>query len=221
MKKFSFLFVFLFVLPLFAYSATDCAEDDCAGEGVIFKDPFRKQLKDGWAWIREVPNDWRITDEALEIKMEPMRQDGVRNILFRKPPKKEEGPFVVTVEVKAVQPYTNQYQQAGLYWMQDDKLRFKFVLELIDGELFVFPGKKPLETAHVVLRWRVDGTQIISEYQPDATGEFLKAFEVDLPEERNDEADRIALQCWHGPADAESWTRFQKFTIMVAENVTK
>ena len=217
MKKISLLFVCFFVFPLFAYSATDCTDNDCAEEGVIFKDPFRKELRDGWAWVREVPKDWRITDEALEIKMEPMRQDGVRNILFRKLPKKEEGPFVVTVEVKAVQPYTNQYQQAGLYWMQDDKLRFKFVLELIDGKLCVFPGNKLLETAHVVLRWRVDGTRIVAEYQPGATGEFLKAFEANLPEERNDETDRIALQCWHGPADTESWTRFQKFTISEPE----
>jgi hypothetical protein len=33
-----------------------------------------------------------------------------------------------------------------------------------------------------------------------------------LPE-RNDEIDRIALQCWHGPTDKETWTRFQRFSI--------
>ena len=216
MRKILLPFMFLFVLPLFARSATDDIAE-CAGKGVIFKDPFRKEFRDGWAWIREVPENWRITEEALEIKMEPLPKDGGRNILFRKPPKKAEGPFVVTVEVKAVQPYTNQYQQAGLYWLQDDKLRFKFVLEIIDGELCVFPGKKPLETAHVVLRLRVDGTHIVAEYQPDATGEFLTAFEADLTEVRNDETDRISLQCWHGPVDAESWTRFQRFSITEPE----
>jgi len=210
-------FALLFVLPLFVCAETDCAREGCTEEGIIFKEPFDKELRAGWSWLREVPEDWRITDEALEIKMEPLPQDGARNILFRKPPKEADGPFVVTVEVKAVQPYTNQYQQAGLYWMQDDKLRFKFVLELIDGKLCVFPGNKLLETAHVVLRWRVDGTRIVAEYQPGATGEFLKAFEANLPEERNDETDRIALQCWHGPADTESWTRFQKFTISEPE----
>ena len=202
MKKILFPFVFLLALPLFV----------CGAEGIIFEDPLSKKLEDGWSWLREVPTDWRITDEALEIKMEPLPQDGARNIFFRKPPKKSEGPFVVTVEVKAVQPYTNQYQQTGLYWMQGDQHKFKFVMERIDGELFVFPGKKPIETAHVVLRLRIDDRKIIAEYQPNAKGEFLQAFEAELPE-RNDETDRIAFQCWHGPPAAESWTQFRKFSI--------
>jgi len=213
MKKIFFSFVFLFFTPFQAYSEIDCIPENCDEEGVIFKEPFHKELRDGWSWIREVPGDWQITEKALDIKMEPLRQNGARNILFRKPPKKEDGPFVVTVEIQAVQPYTNQYQQAGLYWLQDDKLRFKFVLELIDGKICVFPGNKPLETAHVVLRLRVDDAHIVAEYQPGATGEFLKAFEADLTEERNDETDRISLQCWHGPANAESWTRFRNFSI--------
>jgi hypothetical protein len=89
-------------------------------------------------------------------------------------------------------------------------------MERIDGELFVFPGKKPLKTEHTVLRLRIDGRKVVGEYQPEAKGEFLKAFEAELPE-RNDDKDRIALQCWHGPADAESWIRFQKFTIKKPE----
>ena len=205
-RKASLAFAFLLAFPLFAYTA---------GE-VIFEEPFDKELRDGWSWLREVPDDWRITDEALEIKMEPLQQEGARNILFRRPPKKADGAFVVTVELKALQPYSNQYQQAGLYWMQDGKLGFKFVLEIIDGELCVFPGKKPLETEHVVIRLRIDGPQVVAEYQPNAAGEFHKAFEATLPE-RNDETDQISLQCWHGPAETESWMRFQKFSITKPE----
>ena len=211
MKKASFTLLFLFVLPLFAYCATDPATDSTA-EGVIFKAPFRKALQDGWSWLREVPDQWRISDEGLEIKMEPLPGDGARNILFRKPPKEADGEFVVTVEIKALQPFTNPFQQAGLYWMQNDNLKFKFVMENIDGQLCVFPGNKPLEKEHVVLRLRFEDSQIVAEYQPDGTGDFLKAFEAPLPE-RNDETDRISLQCWHGPADAEAWIRFQKFSI--------
>jgi len=216
MKKVSILFVFLLFLPHLTYCETDSAKPGSATnsteEGVIFKIPFRKVLEGDWSWLREVPDDWRVIDKALEIKMEPIPEGGVRNILFRKPPKEADGPFVVTVEVKAMQPFRNQYQQAGLYWMQDDKFQFKFVLENIDGQICVFPGNKPLKTEHVVLRLRIDGTQVVAEYQPEATGEFFKAFEAQLPE-RNDATDRIAIQCWHGPADAEVWTRFQKFSI--------
>jgi len=212
MKKASLIFVFLFVLPLIADGATDDTSTADTEDGVIFKEPFKKELRDGWSWLREAPANWRITDDALELKMEPLPGDGARNILFRKPPKKADGPFVVTVEIKALQPYTQQFQQAGLYWMQGDELKFKYVMENIDEQLYVFPGKKPLTTEHVVLRWRIDGTRLVAEYQPGATGEFLKAFEEQLPE-RDDTQDRISIQCWHGPADAEAWIRFRKFAI--------
>jgi len=206
MKKVSFPVAFLLIFSLFAHAIA------VADDGIFFEDPLQKKLKDGWTWLREVPDHWRITDNALEIKMEPRSGDNVRNILFRKPPKKDAGSFDVTVDVKALRPYTNQYQQAGLFWMQEDKTKLKFVMELIDGQLYVFPGKKPLQTEHVVLRLRIDGTKVVGEYQPDAKGEFFQAFEGQLPE-RNDATDQIALQCWHGPADAETWIRFQNFSI--------
>jgi len=202
MKKVILALLFLLVLPLAASGA----------DGVIFEDPLAKKLGEGWSWLREVPTDWRITDEGLEIKMEPQPASGWRNILYRKAPKKDDGPFVVTVEVKAVQPYSNQYQQAGIFWMQGNDQKFKFVSERIDGELYVFPGKKPIKVSHVVLRLRIDGRKVIAEYQPEGKGEFLLAFEGTLPE-RNDETDRIAFQCWHGPAGTEAWTQFRKFSI--------
>jgi hypothetical protein len=188
-----------------------------AADTAIFEEPFREKLRDGWAWIREVPNDWRINNDALEIKMEPLPPDGARNILFRTPPPKNEGAFIVTVEVDTTQPFSNQFQQAGLYWMQGDKLIMKFVMERIDGELCVFPSKLPLETEHVVLRWRVDGSRVIAEFQPKAEGEFRTAFEAELPE-RDDETDKISLQCWHGPAESDVWARFLRFSISKSED---
>ena len=195
--------LFLLILPFVVH----------AQERTLFEEPFDEKLKEGWTWLREVPSDWRIREKALEIKMEPMPEGNrVRNILYRKPPVSAEGPFTISVEVNVLQPYSNQFQQAGLYWMQGTDLRYKFVMERIDGELFVFPGKVPIEAEHVVLRWRIDDTKIISEFQPKGTGEFRKAHEHTLPN-RNDAIDRIALQCWHGPANAESWTQFKNFKI--------
>jgi hypothetical protein len=140
----------------------------------------------------------------------------VRNILFRKPPKIAEGNFVITVELKSLQPYSTQYQQAGIYWMQGERYRLKFVMERIDGRLVVHPGNQPLETEHVVLRLRIEGNTAIAEFQPGATGEFREAFRRDLPE-RSDATDRIGLQCWHGPADKETWIRFMNFSITRTE----
>jgi len=207
-KRVFLVFTTLLFFPAFVISA----------ETILFEEPFREKLRDGWTWLREVPEDWRITRDALEIKMVPTPNTAtdVRNILFRKPPKIAEGNFVVTVELKSSQPYSAQFQQAGIYWMQGDKYLVKFVMERIDGQLCVFPGNMPLETEHVVLRFRVEGNKATAEFQPNATGEFHKAFERDLPE-RNDETDRVGLQCWHGPADKETWIRFLRFSITKPE----
>ena len=197
----------LLLLPAFVF----------ATETKVFKDSVAEwvgKLQAEWTWLHEVPANWRITEEGLEVKMIPTPNTGtdVRNILFRPMPKIAEGDFTVSVEVKASQPYCTQYQQTGLYWMQGDRTAFKFVMERIDGRLCVFPGDKPLETEHTVLRFRVVGNEVIAEHQPNATGEFIEAFRRALPP-RNDETDRIGLQCWHGPADKETWIQFRKFEI--------
>jgi hypothetical protein len=193
-----------------------------ATETKVFSPPFAEwveKLQTEWTWLREVPADWRITKEGLEVKMIPTPNTGtdVRNVLFRKMPRIAEGDFIVSVEVKASQPYCTQFQQTGLYWMQGDRTVFKFVMERIDGALCVFPGNKPLTTEHAVLRFRVVGNEVIAEFQPNAIGEFREAFRRELPEPRNDESDRIGIQCWHGPADKETWVRFMRFEITKPE----
>ena len=199
------------------------SEVDRSAGTVLFEDPLKGELKEGWTWIREVPENWQITDEGLYIRMEPGRAGTTRNILRRDVPAIADGAFYISVEVKAIQPFNTQWQQAGLFWMQDDNYRLKFVYEIIDGQLCVFPnsGGGPaataLDTNHVVLRLRIDGNQVTAYYQPDATGEFLRAFERTLPDPRNDETDGISLQCWHGPTDGSSWLRFSNFSITMAE----
>ena len=210
-KKVLPAFTFLLLLPTLAYAA----------ETKVFKDTFAEwvgKLQNEWTWLHEVPENWRITKEGLEVRMIPTPNTGtdIRNILFRKAPRIAEGNFAITLEVKSLQPYCSQFQQAGIYWMQGDRYRIKFVMERIDGRLCVWPGGMPLETEHVVLRLRIEGNQAIAEFQPNAVGEFREAFRRDLPP-RNDETDRIGLQCWHGPADKETWIRFMRFEITKPE----
>jgi len=44
---------------------------------VIFEDHFDRQLADGWHWVRENPPNWRIREQALEIRVEPGVADTV------------------------------------------------------------------------------------------------------------------------------------------------
>jgi len=203
----------LLLLPTFVY----------ATETRVFKDTFAEwvgKLQNEWTWLHEVPENWRITKEGLEVRMipTPNTSTDVRNILFRQAPRIAEGDFTITLELKSLQPYCSQFQQAGIYWMQGGRTAFKFVMERVDGRLCVVPSYLPLETEHTVLRLRIVGNQAIAEFQPNATGEFREAFRRDLPP-RNDETDRVGLQCWHGPADQdkETWIRFMRFEITMTE----
>ncbi|NQU23696.1 MAG: hypothetical protein HQ567_20635 [Candidatus Nealsonbacteria bacterium] len=38
---------------------------------VVFEDTFDSKPADGWIWLRENSDAWRIKDDALEIRVEP------------------------------------------------------------------------------------------------------------------------------------------------------
>lgn len=203
---------FLTLFSLFAVVVVPCA---FAAD--VLEDNFQGELADGWSWIREVPDQHRFAEGGgLEIKMEPNPDGGIRNILVRRAPKIAAGRFIVELEVDSDVPFSNQFQQVGLYWLQGDDLKFKFVKEFIDGEQSVYPEKLPLATQRVTLRLDIDGQKLSAWFKPAGEDEFRKACEATLPQ-RNDALDRIAIQCWHGPADSECWTKLLSFKIICVE----
>lgn len=177
----------------------------------VFEEPFEKELKPGWSWLRESPEKWKIADGGLEILMEPEHADNAKNVLWRKAPDRADGVWAVEVTITSKSEPTNQYEQTGIYWMQNGKLVFKFVKERIDGKVYVFPGKKPMDAKTVQLRLVVDGDKVVAQYRPDAQGEFLTAFEGPLPKP---DGDQVGVQCWHGPTDTEHWIRFDDFKVL-------
>ncbi len=188
-----------------------------AEDAILFDETFQGALQPGWSWVREVPAQHRFAEGGgLEICMEPNPADGIRNILVRGVPEMAEGPVIIQLEVDSDQPFSGQFQQVGLYWMKGDDVKFKFVKEFIDDELFVFPGKQPLATQKVTLRLVVDGEKVTGFFKPDGAAEFQHVCEATLPQ-RNDDDDRIAIQCWHGPAGDECWTRLTRFQILSTE----
>ena len=57
-----------------------------AEESLIFADRFDGGLAEDWSWLREDPDNWRIRDGALEIRVEPGVADNVKNALLCKAP---------------------------------------------------------------------------------------------------------------------------------------
>ena len=111
---------------------------------------------------------------------------------------------------RGVSGRTQQFEQVGITWYAGGKPVFKLVKELIDGDVYIIPGKCPVADEPVRLRLTVDGAHWKAEYKPESAEAFATAAEGDLPAP---DGDQVSLQCYNGPEDAEHWVRFEDFAI--------
>jgi hypothetical protein len=177
---------------------------------VIFEDSFDGRLGEGWSWLRENPSAWRIREGALEIRVEPGVANTVKNALVRRAPDRSSGKFTIDVTVTNTTKPIQQYEQTGITWYNDGKPVFKLVKELVDGQLMIVPGRKPMTSEMVQLRLIVSSNSFIAQFRPYGEGEFQTAETGSLPAPNNDQ---VSIQCYNGPSDAEHWIRFDDFRI--------
>lgn len=193
-----------FVLGIaFACTGTAAAPEPAAW----FEDTFDGKLAEGWSWLKEKPETWRVRDGALELRVLPEQE----SVLAHPLPDPQAGPFAIEMTLTSVPQPTVQYEQIGLFWYADGKNVFKYVKERIDGELYVFPGKKPMVEATVTLRIEVSGRKFTAQFRPRGEGEWLEAFQGDVPP---GETHQIAIACFHGPTETEHWIRIHDFRIV-------
>ena len=177
----------------------------------IFEDQFEGQLKEGWCWHRENPKGYRFVRNTLEVLMEPFADREARNVLLRPAPDRKTGTYQIELQIDTPTPFENQYQQAGIYWTRDENVIFKFVREMIDGEIYIFPGKIPVKGETTFLRLTVSGDNVVAEYKTEPDGEYLPAFEGKLPAHADGE--KVGVQFWHGPSKKEHWVKLKRFRI--------
>jgi len=180
-------------------------------EQVVFEDRFESKPAEGWTWLRENPDAWRIREGALEIRVEPGKADTVKNALLRPAPDRSRGKYAFEVTVTSTAEPTQQWEQGGITWYCDGKPVFKLVKELVDGELMIIPGRKPMTAKSVRLRLVVEGRKWTAQYQPNAKGPFQTAATGELPPPGKDQ---VSIQCYNGPPEAAHWIRFDDFRIV-------
>ena len=178
---------------------------------VVFEDRFEARLADGWTWLRETPENWRLREGALEIWVQPGDANSVKNALLRTAPDRGQGRFAIEVTVTNAKRPIRQFEQAGITWYHEGKPVFKLVKELVDGQLMIIPGRKPMTNDTVQLRLIVTRDSWTAQFRPDARGEFQTADTGKLPPPGQDQ---VSVQCYHGPPDAEHWIRFDNFRIL-------
>ncbi len=190
---------------------TPIAKPMSARQTAIFEDHFRGRPATGWKWLRENPQTWRIKQGALEIRVEPGVAPTVKNALVRRAPDRSRGRFAIDVTVTNTTKPTRQYEQAGITWYNNGKPVFKLVKELVDGQLMIIPGRKPMASETVQLRLIVTADSYVAQFRPDGKGEFQTAAKGDLAAPGDDQ---VSIQCYNGPIDADHWIRFDDFRIL-------
>ena len=135
----------------------------------------------------------------------------MKNALLRPAPDHSKAAYAVETTITFTTPPTNQYEQAGITWYQKGKPVFKLVHEHIDGKDYIIPGKVPAPQKTVRFRLFVTKDKYTAQFQPNAKGEFKTVAAGNLA--ASDE-ERISIQCYNGPTDAEHWMRFDDFRIV-------
>src|SRR5260370_31919644 len=78
---------------------------------VVFEDPLKGQLREGWHWLRENPSNWRYSEKGLEIRVEPGLVDSVKNALVRKAPDRSLSKYALEVTVESLPPPSRHFEQ--------------------------------------------------------------------------------------------------------------
>ncbi|MBI2950119.1 MAG: hypothetical protein HYY23_20995 [Verrucomicrobia bacterium] len=196
----------------------------CRADEVLFKDDFAGKLGEGWSWVREHREAWRVSPRGLEVRMEPGNMWGpannAKNVLVRAAPDTAKGEIEVSVYVE--NHPTEQYEQVDLVWYYDDSHMVKIGLELVDGRLSIVMGREeadrtrtiaivPHSSPSVRLRLLVSGSRIRGEFRTTDSETWRTAGECDLPVRG---LGKISLQCYQGPAKIERWARITEFRIV-------
>ncbi len=181
------------------------------GQEILFEDKFEGNLKPGWSWLRGDTSAWRFAGNGLEIQVEPNDENEAKNVLVRPTDFIGRGTVCIETELTFLSKPENQYQQGGICWLQNGRVIFKLVHELVDGKMYIFPGKVPVESDTVKLRILTCGNDIIAEFCNGGESSYRRIYEGKLGITRTDQ---ISLQCWNGPRSRKHWMRFHYFRII-------
>ena len=172
-----------------------------AGDGprerVLFEDQFNGKLGDGWSWLYEDKENWRIEGGKLQIRATGgasfMKEHDGKNYLLRTPPDVKTGEL--SVEAFVENKPTSQYEHAGLMWFYDDDNFVCLNKECFGGKASIIcfvekdgipvPKKEktdiPYEAEGVWMRFRVNGKHIVGECRAVPTDPWREVGNGELP----------------------------------------
>ena len=208
--------------------------DDAPRQKVLFEDQFKDKLGDGWSWVYEDKENWRIEGGKLQIRATGgssfMKEHNGKNYLLRTPPDVKSGELLVEVYIE-IKP-TEQWEHAGLMWFYDDdhyvilnkeRNNYSHTTSIMfgvekDGKIVPPEGKAgpsvpetPYDAEGVWLRFRVNGKHIVGEYRTLPTNPWREAGSGELPEKG---PPTVGLHAGYAPKkELNRWASFSHFKI--------
>jgi len=163
--------------------------------------------ENGWCFKIHSTAVWMRTGPGCES----IPSTGVsRTAAWRSASSPDEGSFAIEVTVTNQTIPTVQYEQGGITWYCDGKPVFKEVKELIDGALFIIPGRAAMAARSVRLRLIVTADSWEAQFRPEGESAFQTSERGELPAPADDQ---VSIQCYNGPPDEEHWIRFEDFIV--------
>lgn len=227
-------FLFVAVAAVISLALSDHAGEAPGGK-VLFEDHFDGKLGEGWSWVYEDKDNWRIHDGKLQIRATGgssfMKEHDGRNYLLRTPPASKTGE--IAIEVYVENKPTEHWEHAGLLWFYDDDhyviLNKEHVWEagVVNVLFMVEKDGKPVGSGPEIhykgegvwLRFRVAGTHIVGEYRATAAEPWHEVGAGELPEKG---PPLVGVHAGYSPKkDLERWSSFSHFKITEVEKEKK
>ena len=192
---------------------------------VLFEENFSGKLGEGWQWLRERPEHWRMADGSLIIDTLPgsywMKENSGQNTLLRKAPASLKDGFII--EVHMDNSPKGQWEHAGLLVYFDPFTFVAFNKEFTGKQcIFVFhqqdgkPIQGPAETDYresgVWLRLALHGTKATAQYRSSEKEPWKPIGECPIPTSTKELL--VGFQSGYGQEKSERQARFRSFRIL-------
>jgi len=192
-------------------------------EKTLIEEKFAGKL-DGWTWVREDAEAWKVAGGALKIKAQPgkiwYKTKTAKNLLVRKLPGSGTAEAPITMEVSVENAPEVNAEQCGMYLYFDEANFVKIIREHVRGKTHVVlvreqknlpEAQEPKEenASPVRLRLTWSGGKVSGSYK--AGGDWVPVGEVELPAGVG--AGSVGLTAHGGAPDADRWAKFTDLRV--------
>ena len=201
-------------------------------EEVVFEDPFTSSLGDGWHWVRENKDAWRIDESGLHLRSMGgalWRTDNSGpNVLLRRLPDWKNAALIVEVTLRS-QP-VGDFEHAGLVLYYDDDHYINIVREHytkdqpFNNQQVVGMGVErnartqvansiACRAEDVQLRLFIASDVVRADFRTSTKTRWRLLGAVGHGHPPKGRMPQIGLYAGFGPTDAERWVHFSGFRI--------